>query len=215
VTLGVTLTATADSYGPEVSERLIAQAMDPYPDELVIVTKAAWCGPGRGDGNPAGACIGPVQAGGHDVLIIGGRQTEVLEFLWFLPQELRVRVAGTFTADPATTSLAEIRGNAGFILKRYQRGQGERLISSARGKAAASRPAALGLENCRWAASTSAIQTLLVRDCTVASGVVCENDRAVTIAACRPSALAGSVSPVVLRPASARPGPGRQAKFTR
>jgi pyridoxine 4-dehydrogenase len=31
---------TADSYGPEVSERLIAEALYPYPDDLVIATKA-------------------------------------------------------------------------------------------------------------------------------------------------------------------------------
>src|SRR5437588_12872110 len=37
--LGVTLIDTADSYGPAVSERLIAQALYPYPPELVIATK--------------------------------------------------------------------------------------------------------------------------------------------------------------------------------
>ncbi len=40
VELGVTLIDTADSYGPEVSERLIAEALRPYPDDLVIATKA-------------------------------------------------------------------------------------------------------------------------------------------------------------------------------
>lgn len=39
VELGVTLIDTADSYGPEVSERLIAEALHPYPKELVIATK--------------------------------------------------------------------------------------------------------------------------------------------------------------------------------
>jgi pyridoxine 4-dehydrogenase len=37
---GVTFIDTADSYGPEVSERLIAEALHPYPDDLVIATKA-------------------------------------------------------------------------------------------------------------------------------------------------------------------------------
>jgi pyridoxine 4-dehydrogenase len=40
VELGVTLIDTADSYGPEVSERLIREALHPYPDDLVIATKA-------------------------------------------------------------------------------------------------------------------------------------------------------------------------------
>jgi pyridoxine 4-dehydrogenase len=39
VELGVNLIDTADSYGPEVSERLIAEALHPYPDDLVIATK--------------------------------------------------------------------------------------------------------------------------------------------------------------------------------
>jgi aryl-alcohol dehydrogenase-like predicted oxidoreductase len=38
--LGVDLIDTADSYGPEVSERLIHDALHPYPDGLVVATKA-------------------------------------------------------------------------------------------------------------------------------------------------------------------------------
>src|SRR5262249_2925125 len=40
--LGITLIDTADSYGPEVSENIIAQALYPYPDDLVIATKAGY-----------------------------------------------------------------------------------------------------------------------------------------------------------------------------
>jgi pyridoxine 4-dehydrogenase len=39
VELGVTFVDTADSYGPEINERQIAEALHPYPDELVIATK--------------------------------------------------------------------------------------------------------------------------------------------------------------------------------
>ncbi len=48
VELGVTLIDTADSYGPFVSEQLIRKALHPYPEELVIATKAGLtrCGPG-------------------------------------------------------------------------------------------------------------------------------------------------------------------------
>ena len=56
VELGVTLIDTADSYGPEVSERLIAQALSPYPRDLVIATKGGYTRPGPGrwvpDGRP-------------------------------------------------------------------------------------------------------------------------------------------------------------------
>jgi aryl-alcohol dehydrogenase-like predicted oxidoreductase len=54
--LGITLIDTADSYGPEVSERLIAEALYPYPSGLVIATKAGFRRPGPGqwreDGRP-------------------------------------------------------------------------------------------------------------------------------------------------------------------
>src|SRR5712691_7383415 len=46
--LGVTFIDTADSYGPEVSERMIHEALHPYPDELVIATKAGMTRPGPG-----------------------------------------------------------------------------------------------------------------------------------------------------------------------
>jgi pyridoxine 4-dehydrogenase len=49
VELGLNLIDTADSYGPEVSENLIAEALHPYPDGLVIATKGGLrrTGPGR------------------------------------------------------------------------------------------------------------------------------------------------------------------------
>jgi pyridoxine 4-dehydrogenase len=39
VELGVTLIDTADAYGPEIAERLISEALHPYPPGLVIATK--------------------------------------------------------------------------------------------------------------------------------------------------------------------------------
>src|SRR4051812_2499744 len=49
VELGVNLIDTADSYGPHVSEELIAEALHPYPDDLVIATKGGLerTGPGE------------------------------------------------------------------------------------------------------------------------------------------------------------------------
>jgi pyridoxine 4-dehydrogenase len=54
--IGVNLIDTADSYGPEVSENLIAEALHPYPDGLVIATKGGLLRTGPGewprDGRP-------------------------------------------------------------------------------------------------------------------------------------------------------------------
>ena len=53
VELGVNFIDTADSYGPSVSEELIAEALHPYPDDLVIATKGGLVrpGPNRWDAN--------------------------------------------------------------------------------------------------------------------------------------------------------------------
>ncbi len=54
--LGINLIDTADSYGPEVSEELIAEALHPYPKDVVIATKGGLLrtGPGQWplDGSP-------------------------------------------------------------------------------------------------------------------------------------------------------------------
>jgi pyridoxine 4-dehydrogenase len=54
--LDINLIDTADSYGPEVSERLIAEALRPYPEGLVIATKGGQLRDGpsqwRPDGRP-------------------------------------------------------------------------------------------------------------------------------------------------------------------
>ena len=68
VDLGITLIDTADSYGPEVSERLIAEALYPYEADLVIATKAGLQRPGPDqwveDGRPEhlrSACEGSLR----------------------------------------------------------------------------------------------------------------------------------------------------------
>ena len=54
VELGVNFIDTADSYGPEVSEELIADTLYPYPGDLVIATKGGLVRPGPGRWQPDG-----------------------------------------------------------------------------------------------------------------------------------------------------------------
>ncbi|GAA1952174.1 aldo/keto reductase [Amycolatopsis minnesotensis] len=54
VDLGVDLIDTADAYGPGSNEELIAEALHPYPDGVVIATKAGQCRPGPGKWVPLG-----------------------------------------------------------------------------------------------------------------------------------------------------------------
>jgi pyridoxine 4-dehydrogenase len=68
VELGVNFIDTADAYGPDVSERLIAEALHPYPSDLVIATKGGYTRPGPDrwteDGRPEhlrAACDGSLR----------------------------------------------------------------------------------------------------------------------------------------------------------
>ncbi|MGC9960704.1 MAG: aldo/keto reductase [Acidimicrobiales bacterium] len=68
VELGVNFIDTADSYGPNVSETLIAEALRPYPEDLVIATKGGLVRPGPdrwdADGRPEhlrAACEGSLR----------------------------------------------------------------------------------------------------------------------------------------------------------
>src|SRR3954454_4954713 len=54
VELDVTFIDTANSYGPHVSEELIAEALHPYPDGLVIATKGGLVRPGPNVWDPDG-----------------------------------------------------------------------------------------------------------------------------------------------------------------
>jgi aryl-alcohol dehydrogenase-like predicted oxidoreductase len=56
VELGVNLIDTADSYGPNVAEELVREALHPYSNDLTVATKAGWTRPGpnqwRENGDP-------------------------------------------------------------------------------------------------------------------------------------------------------------------
>ena len=54
VELGVQLFDTADSYGPEVAEDLLREALHPYPDDILIATKAGLTRTGPGEWHAVG-----------------------------------------------------------------------------------------------------------------------------------------------------------------
>ena len=73
--VGVNFIDTADSYGPEVSEELIREALHPYPDDLLIATKAGLERGGPNQWTPNGdpdhlrsACDGSLERLGVDVI---------------------------------------------------------------------------------------------------------------------------------------------------
>ena len=75
VELGTTLIDTADSYGPDVSEEIIGEALRPYPEDVVVATKAGLTRSGPGEWTPCGrpdhiraACEGSLKRLGLDTI---------------------------------------------------------------------------------------------------------------------------------------------------
>jgi peptide chain release factor subunit 1 len=95
------------------------------------------------------------RTGGYDLLIIGGHDYEIPAFLEFLTHGLRDRVAGSFSIDPATAPLAEIRANADSIVERYERAKEQRLVAEVLDRFAAGGLATAGLAACLWAGSAT------------------------------------------------------------
>jgi len=111
-----------------------------------------------------------------DLLVIGGHDYEVPAFTEFLPLELRSKLAGTFSADPAAAAPAEVRHSAGLILQRHEQAAERQLAAEVLGTLAAGGLAAAGLPDCLWAGSVAAAQTLLIPDgAGTVPGVVCDD----------------------------------------
>jgi hypothetical protein len=128
-----------------------------------------------------------------DLLVVGGHDHEVPAFTEFLPLELRSKLAGTFSADPAAATPAGIRHSAGLILQRHERDAERQLAADVLGTLAAGGLAAAGLADCLWAGSVAAAQTLLMPDgAGTVPGVVCDDSGWL--------ALAGDTCPICGQP---------------
>ena len=114
---------------------------------------------------------------GYELLVIGGHDHEVPGFVEFLPLDLRARVAGTFTMDPGTATLGDIRKRAGSVLDRYEREEERRIVAEVLELKAMGGLAAVGLSRCLWAGSIAAVQLLLVHDGAAGPGVMCDQSR--------------------------------------
>ncbi|RCV54678.1 baeRF10 domain-containing protein [Marinitenerispora sediminis] len=116
------------------------------------------------------------RTGAPELLIIGGHRHEVAPFLAFLPDDLRARVAGTFTLDPGTATPDDIRKHADHVIERYERDEERRMVAELFEKAESGGPAAAGLRDSLWAGTVAAAGTLAVQDGATARGVACDRD---------------------------------------
>jgi peptide chain release factor subunit 1 len=105
-----------------------------------------------------------MQTTGAELLIVGGHEETVAEFLPFLPYRLQSRVAGTFAIDTHTVTPARVRERSEQVVQEYERDEGERLVDEALERVAAGGLGAAGLEWCLTAVNERAVQILLVDD---------------------------------------------------
>jgi Bacterial archaeo-eukaryotic release factor family 10 len=137
------------------------------------------------------------RGGRYDLLIVGGHEFEVPAFLEFLPRELSDRVAGTFTIDPATAPVNEIRAAADTIVQRYEDDRDQQLLEEILDKHASGGLGAVGMKECLWAGSVAGIRQLLVAEGASAPGVVCDDSGWL--------ALAGDTCPFCGKPTRSTP----------
>lgn len=111
---------------------------------------------------------------GFDLLVIGGMPYEIPRFVEALTRELRDRTIGTFNLNPETATQADVRASVDRVVDGYVSADEQRMVGElAAAVAADSSLAALGLEDCLWAGSVAAVDTLLVQEGAVVPAVVC------------------------------------------
>jgi peptide subunit release factor 1 (eRF1) len=112
----------------------------------------------------------------YELLVLGGQHDELARLEAALPKRLRQRLAGTFNVDVRPNLEAEVRERASAVVESWEREDEKRKVQDLFERAASQRPAAIGLRECLWAATTAAVEELLVHDDVTAPGVVCPRE---------------------------------------
>jgi hypothetical protein len=108
-----------------------------------------------------------------DVLVIGEHGDQSSGFVDELSDRLREKLAGTFT-DPSMNDRGALKEQADEVLDRWERDRERRQVDHVLEIEAMGGWGVTGLHRCLRAASSKAIETLLLRDTDEAPGVVCD-----------------------------------------
>jgi peptide chain release factor subunit 1 len=107
-----------------------------------------------------------------ELIIVGGHQETVAEFLPYLPHQLQPKVAGTFVIDPSTMTPGQVRERSQEVADAYERREEEQLVAQALEKVASGGFGAAGLDWCLLAVNEKAVQVLLIHGDEQAPGRV-------------------------------------------
>ncbi len=111
--------------------------------------------------------------GRFDVLVVGEHGDQSDGFVDELPDRLREKLAGTFT-DPSLDDRGALKEQADQVLDRWERDREKQQVDHVVEIEAMGGFGATGLPKCLWAASSKAIETLLLRNTDETPGVVCD-----------------------------------------
>jgi peptide subunit release factor 1 (eRF1) len=115
-----------------------------------------------------------IQRTGAELLLVGGHEEALPEFLPFLTQDLQRKLVGTFILDPRTATPARIRDEAAQVVELYERREESDLVAQALDRVAAGGLAAAGLEWCLLAVNEKGVQLLLIHNDVAVAGRACE-----------------------------------------
>jgi peptide chain release factor subunit 1 len=115
----------------------------------------------------------PVSADRYDVLVVAEHGDRAPGFRDELPDRLRDKVVGTFT-DPSVNDRGALKGEVTAVLENWERERERQLFEHILEIEAMHGFGVTGLHGCLWAASSKAIETLLLRESDEAPGVVCD-----------------------------------------
>lgn len=111
---------------------------------------------------------------GYELLVVGGHEHGIPEFLAALPADLEARLAGTFVVDPHTMTPALVRRRATGVVVDWENERRRRVLDDIVDEADGGR-AVTGLRRTLAAASQCAVETLVVDEDTRTPGSLCSS----------------------------------------
>ncbi len=144
-------------YGLEsyrINDRIIELARHHYHDTAAVLEHA-------------------MRASPQELLVVGGHEDAIPEFLAVLPADVRERIAGSFAVDPHTMTPARVRELSGRVIEHWVSQREQRLVTQIL-QEPPDGLTATGLVRCLAAVNEHAVQLLLVPEGGLIPGFACE-----------------------------------------
>jgi len=115
-----------------------------------------------------------MHAAGPELLVLGGHRDAIPQFLAMLPDDVRYHLAGSFIADPHTTTPARVRDLADQVIERWVTARERRVVTQVLQEPPGGHLTAIGLHACLAAVNQRAVRLLVVPEGGIAAGFTCQ-----------------------------------------